>query len=94
MSESAPSANDPFERRSVPVLDTTMSFIDAGAGDPVVFLHGNPTSSYLWRNVIPTSRRPPAPGAGPGGNGAFGQVRNGSYRFVDHARYLTPGWRR
>lgn len=29
-----------------------MAYVDAGAGDPVVFLHGNPTSSYLWRNVI------------------------------------------
>ena len=30
-----------------------MAYVDVGAGDPVVFLHGNPTSSYLWRNIIP-----------------------------------------
>ncbi len=47
------SAADPHPRRRVPVLDTEMSYVDAGRGDPVVFLHGNPTSSYLWRNVIP-----------------------------------------
>ena len=37
----------------VDVLDSTMSFQDGGSGRPVVFLHGNPTSSYLWRHVIP-----------------------------------------
>ena len=31
----------------------TMAYVEAGEGDPIVFLHGNPTSSYLWRNVIP-----------------------------------------
>jgi pimeloyl-ACP methyl ester carboxylesterase len=35
------------------VLGTTMAYVDAGAGDPIVFLHGNPAPSYLWRNIIP-----------------------------------------
>src|SRR6516162_9604484 len=35
--------------RTVPVLETSLT----GAGDPIVFLHGNPTPSYLWRNIIP-----------------------------------------
>jgi haloalkane dehalogenase len=30
-----------------------MAYQDSGEGDPIVFLHGNPTSSYLWRNVVP-----------------------------------------
>ena len=30
-----------------------MAYMDIGEGDPIVFLHGNPTSSYLWRNIIP-----------------------------------------
>ena len=39
---------------TVEVLDSFMSYRDAGTGDiPVVFLHGNPVSSYVWRNVIP-----------------------------------------
>ena len=46
-------AADRYPRRRVRVLDTEMAYVDTGAGDPVVFLHGNPTSSYLWRNVIP-----------------------------------------
>jgi haloalkane dehalogenase len=33
--------------------DTEISYVDAGEGEPMVFLHGNPTSSNLWRNVIP-----------------------------------------
>jgi hypothetical protein len=45
--------SDPYVRRRVGVLDTEMAYVDIGAGAPVVFLHGNPTSSYLWRNVIP-----------------------------------------
>ena len=39
------SAADPHPRRRVAVLDTEMAYVDVGAGDPVVFLHGNPTSS-------------------------------------------------
>ena len=53
MSSSAISAADPYQRRRIPVLDTDMAYIESGQGEPVVFLHGNPTSSYLWRNIIP-----------------------------------------
>ena len=35
------------------VLGARMAYIEMGSGDPIVFLHGNPTSSYLWRNVMP-----------------------------------------
>ena len=44
---------DNLPRQRVSVLDTEMSYVDVGSGDPIVFLHGNPTSSYLWRNIIP-----------------------------------------
>lgn len=40
-------------RRSVDVLGSTMSYLEDGQGRPVLFIHGNPTSAYLWRNVIP-----------------------------------------
>jgi len=42
-----------YEKQYVDILDRRMAYIDVGWGDPIVFLHGNPTSSYLWRNVIP-----------------------------------------
>jgi len=47
------SAADPYPRRRAAVLGRVMACVEAGSGRPVVFLHGNPTSSYLWRNVIP-----------------------------------------
>ncbi|MBI4610592.1 MAG: haloalkane dehalogenase [Candidatus Rokubacteria bacterium] len=83
------SAADPYERRRVKVLDTEMAYVDVGKGDPVVFLHGNPTSSYLWRNVIPHVE-PLARCLAPDlvGMGDSGKNPRGSYRFVDHARYL------
>ena len=72
----------------MPVLDSTMYYEDQGDGGPVVLLHGNPTSSYLWRNVIPEltgQARCLAPDL-------IGMGRSGkpdiAYRFADHARYL------
>src|SRR5476649_31809 len=46
-------ASDPHPRKRIAVLDTEMSYVDVGEGEPIVFLHGNATSSYLWRNIIP-----------------------------------------
>jgi len=66
-----------------------MAYVDAGEGDPIVFLHGNPTPSYLWRNIIPhlvPLGRCLAPDYV--GMGNSGTAPNGSYRFVDHQRYL------
>jgi len=40
-------------RKRVSVRDATMAYVDVGEGDPIVFLHGNPTPSYLWRNIVP-----------------------------------------
>ena len=47
------SAACPYSPRLVSVLDTEMAYLEAGEGDPIVFLHGNPSRAYLWRNVIP-----------------------------------------
>ena len=83
------SAADAYERHRIAFLETEVSYVDTGAGEPVVFLHGNPTSSYLWRNVIPHVEglgRCLAPDLV--GMGDSGAAPDGSYRFVDHARYL------
>jgi haloalkane dehalogenase len=83
------SAADPSPRKRVRVADSEMAYVDAGSGDPIVFLHGNPTSSYLWRNVIPHvagQYRCLAPDLV--GMGDSGKSTSGTYRFVDHARYL------
>src|SRR5579872_2543152 len=66
-----------------------MAYVDVGAGDPVVFLHGNPTSSYLWRNVIPhLSDRARCLAPDLVGMGDSGKSSTGEYRFVDHAKHL------
>jgi haloalkane dehalogenase len=83
------SPSDPYPRQRIRVLDATMAYVDTGAGLPVVFLHGNPTSSYLWRNVIPRvagQARCLAPDLI--GMGDSDRMPAGSYRFADHARYL------
>ncbi|MCH2316066.1 MAG: haloalkane dehalogenase [SAR202 cluster bacterium] len=83
------SSQDNYPRKRVAVLDTEIAYVDTGEGDPVVFLHGNPTSSYLWRNVIPKvegGARCLAPDLV--GMGDSGKAPDGSYRFVDHVRYI------
>jgi haloalkane dehalogenase len=77
------------ETGMTPILDSTMFHREAGAGPvTVVFLHGNPTSSHLWRNVIPHV----APRARCLAPDLIGMGKSGkpdiAYRFVDHARYL------
>jgi haloalkane dehalogenase len=82
-------ADDPHRRRRVEVLDSEISYVDVGQGDPIVFLHGNPTSSYLWRNIISQVSglgRCLAPDLV--GMGQSRPSPSGAYRFVDHARYL------
>ncbi|MFF0307840.1 haloalkane dehalogenase [Streptosporangium sp. NPDC004379] len=82
-------AADPHPRRRVSVAGTEMSYVDVGEGAPIVFLHGNPTSSYLWRNVIPyveDQGRCLAPDLV--GMGDSGPAPDGLYRFADHVRHL------
>src|SRR5258707_3105676 len=83
------SADFPFTLKSVEVHGARMTYVDTGEGDPIVFLHGNPTSSYLWRNIIPylsSHGRCLAPDLA--GMGQSGKSPAQAYRFVDHARYL------
>ncbi|HEY7611053.1 MAG TPA: haloalkane dehalogenase [Alphaproteobacteria bacterium] len=80
---------DAHPRRRMRVLDTEMSYIDVGKGDPIVFLHGNPTSSFLWRNIIPfAAERGRCLAPDLVGMGRSGKSPGRAYRFADHARYL------
>ncbi|MDJ0954388.1 MAG: haloalkane dehalogenase [Acidimicrobiia bacterium] len=69
-----------------------MAYVEVGAGEPIVFLHGNPTSSYLWRNIIPHVSdvgRCIAPDLiGMGDSDRLDDPGPDSYRFVEHRRYL------
>lgn len=87
MTESISSAF-PFTHKYATVHGARMAYLDEGAGEPIVLLHGNPSSSYLWRNVIPHLTgvgRCIAPDL-------IGMGRSDkpdlAYRFADHARYL------
>jgi len=89
MLHSAISTEDASCRKRVSILDTNIAYVDVGEGDPIVFLHGNPTPSYLWRNIIPyllPFGRCLAPDYV--GMGNSGTAPDGCYRFVNHQRYL------
>ncbi|MGM0786594.1 MAG: haloalkane dehalogenase, partial [Thermodesulfobacteriota bacterium] len=81
-----------YSKKSIRVLGHNMAYMDEGEGDPVVFLHGNPTSSYLWRNVIPHVKpfgRCIAPDLiGMGDSDKLADSGPDSYRFVDHRKFL------
>ena len=82
----------PYQKQRRPVLGRTMAYVEVGQGDPIVLLHGNPTSSYLWRNVLPNLEplgRCIAPDLiGMGNSEKLPDSGPGSYRFVEHRRYL------
>lgn len=79
-------------KRCLQVLGRSMAYVEAGEGDPIVLLHGNPTSSYVWRNVIPHLAplgRCIAPDLiGMGDSEKLPDRGPGSYTFVEHRRYL------
>src|SRR5215813_14611561 len=86
------SAAFPYQKRRRRVLGREMAYMEVGEGDPIVLLHGNPTSSYLWRNVLPHLQprgRCIAPNLiGMGDSDKLPNGGPGSYRFVEHRRYL------
>ena len=86
------SAAFPYKKQRRGVLGSEMAYVEMGKGDPIVLLHGNPTSSYLWRNVLPYLQprgRCIAPDLiGMGDSDKLPDSGPGSYRFVEHRRYL------
>jgi haloalkane dehalogenase len=86
------SAAFPYQKQRRRVLGREMAYVEVGEGDPIVLLHGNPTSSYLWRNVLPHLQprgRCIAPDLiGMGDSDKLPDGGPGSYRFVQHRRYL------
>ena len=88
MAERIISSDFPYESRYVEVFGARMHYIEEGEGDPILFLHGNPTSSYLWRNIIPHISglgrciAPDLIGMGKSGKPDIG------YSFEDHYKYV------
>ncbi|MEE8399688.1 MAG: haloalkane dehalogenase [Desulfobacterales bacterium] len=78
----------PFESKYIEIDGSKMHYIEEGSGDPILFLHGNPTSSYLWRNIIPhlvPLGRCIAPDLIGMGKSDKPDIE---YRFFDHVKYL------
>ncbi len=86
------SAEERYTKKEANILGYTMRYVDEGSGDPIVFLHGNPTSSYLWRNIIPHLSglgRCVAPDLiGMGDSDKLKSSGPESYTFVEHRKYL------
>ncbi|MGE3329142.1 MAG: haloalkane dehalogenase, partial [Acidimicrobiia bacterium] len=76
----------------IEVLGRSMTYVEIGSGDPIVLLHGNPTSSYLWRNVVPhlagLGRCIVPDLIGMGDSGKLDGTGPDSYTFVEHRRHL------
>lgn len=86
------SAEERYPKRSIAVKGFSMACVDQGEGAPIVFLHGNPTSSYLWRNIIPHllgQGRCVAPDLlGMGDSQKLPESGAESYTFAQHREYL------
>ena len=80
------------KKKTIEVANKSMAYLDEGSGDPIVFLHGNPTSSYLWRNVMPHllgRGRLIAPDLiGMGDSDKLDDSGPESYGFFEHRHYL------
>ncbi len=83
---------EPLSKQYKTVKGKQMAYHDVGSGDAVVFLHGNPTSSYLWRDIVPYvsgSARCIVPDLiGQGDSDKLDDTGPGSYTFVEHREYL------
>lgn len=79
-------------KQTIEVEGRTMAYVEMGEGDPIVFLHGNPTSSYLWRNVMPhlaAQGRCLAPDLiGCGDSDKLPDAGPDSYHYAEHLRYV------
>ena len=86
------SAEERYDKKRIDVLGKSMGYVEVGSGNPIVFLHGNPTSSYLWRNIIPylegLGRCIAADLIGMGDSEKLEPSGPDRYRFVEHRQYL------
>lgn len=88
-------ADEP-EKKFIDVQGKRMAYVEMGSGDPIVFQHGNPTSSYLWRNIMPSladlGRCIAVDLIGMGDSDKLDDPGPESYRFVEHREFLFRAW--
>lgn len=84
-----------YKKQYKTVLGKRMAYIDEGEGDPIVFLHGNPTSIYLWRNIIPhlegRGRLIAIDMIGMGDSDKLDNTKDGNYSLAENTLYT---WKR
>ncbi|MDH5212845.1 MAG: haloalkane dehalogenase [Gammaproteobacteria bacterium] len=84
------------EKKFIEVNGKRMAYVEMGQGDPIVFQHGNPTSSYLWRNIMPhlagQGRCIAVDLIGMGDSDKLDQPGPSSYRYVEHREFLFRAW--
>ncbi len=84
-------------KQYIDVQGKRMAYVEMGNGDPIVFQHGNPTSSYLWRNIMPhladQGRCIAVDLIGMGDSDKLDNPGPDSYRYVEHREYLFAAWR-
>ena len=84
------------KKKTLSVNGRTMAYVEMGEGDPIVFQHGNPTSSYLWRNVMPhladQGRCIAVDLIGMGDSDKLDDSGPDRYRYVEHRDYLFAAW--
>ena len=87
---------DEHTKHFINVNGKRMAYVEMGEGDPIVFQHGNPTSSYLWRNIMPVlaaaGRCIAVDLIGMGDSDKLGDSGPGRYRYVEHRDYLFAAW--
>lgn len=83
-------------KQFVEVNGRKMAYVESGRGSPIVFQHGNPTSSYLWRNIMPAladlGRCIAVDLIGMGDSEKLEQPGPDRYRYVEHREYLFAAW--
>lgn len=83
-------------KKFVEVNGKRMAYVEMGTGDPILFQHGNPTSSYLWRNIMPRvahlGRCIAVDLIGMGDSDKLSDSNADSYQFVEHREYLDAAW--
>lgn len=83
-------------RQYIEVNGKRMAYVEIGEGDPIIFQHGNPTSSYLWRNIMPAlapkGRCIAVDLIGMGDSDKLDNPGPDSYRYVEHREFLFKAW--
>lgn len=89
-------STDEHPKKNVLVNGKRMAYVEMGDGDPIIFQHGNPTSSYLWRNIMPElaghGRCIAVDLIGMGDSDKLDNAGPDSYRYVEHRDYLFAAW--